>query len=312
MDDDIRQFERYFKDAVRSDIPFLSLIINYIMRQKGKQVRPKFVFLAARTAGNFCDDTFLAATSIELLHTATLTHDDVVDETYRRRSLFSINALWKNKFAVLAGDFLLAKGMLLNLDHERYDFLKLISRAVKDMSEGEILQMQKNRSNTMSFDDYYEVVRKKTASLIAVSMAIGAASVQAAPDVVERMYQIGLDAGTAFQIKDDIFDYCPSGLLGKPSGNDLREGKVTLPLLYALDGVADRRQLLQAAKNRHKTTAQINLLIDRVTREGGLQRATRQMELFRDRAINALADFPDSTAKIELIALLNYMTARDK
>lgn len=225
IQEELKSFEKYFKEAIKSDVPFLQIIIRYILKKKGKQMRPMFVFLSAKMCGEFNGSTYLAASSIELLHTATLLHDDVVDESYERRGSFSINALWKNKIAVLVGDFILGRGMLNTLDHKEYRFLHLISRAVKDMSEGEILQMRKSRKLDIDNETYFEIIRKKTASLIATSMAMGAASVTKDDEIVEKMFQIGLDVGIAFQIKDDIFDYQQKGILGKPTGNDIKEKK---------------------------------------------------------------------------------------
>lgn len=311
---ELDQFEDYFKTTIQSDIPLLSLIIQYILRKKGKQMRPMFVFLSAKMNGTINETSYMAASSIELLHTATLVHDDVVDESYERRGSFSINALWKNKLAVLVGDYILAKGLLLNIDNQNYRFLQLISRSVKDMSEGEILQMRKSRKLDIDQETYFEIIRKKTASLIATSLAIGAASVTDNDDVVERMFEIGLDAGIAFQIKDDIFDYQAKGILGKPTGNDIREKKITLPLLYVLNksDEKDRRRILHEIKRKHKTTAKIQELINLVVERGGLEYATAQMNHYRDQAISKINEFPPSEARNALIELIDYITTRKK
>ncbi|MGE4585878.1 MAG: polyprenyl synthetase family protein [Mangrovibacterium sp.] len=311
---ELEDFEDYFKATIKSDIPLLSTIINYILRKKGKHIRPMFVFLAAKMNGELCEKTHRAAASIELLHTATLVHDDVVDESYERRGSFSVNALWKNKLAVLVGDYILARGLLLNVDSGNYRFLQLISRAVREMSEGEILQMRKSRKPDMNLDTYFEIIRKKTASLIATSLAIGAASVTGNEELVEAMYGIGMDAGIAFQIKDDIFDYQARGVLGKPTGNDLRERKVTLPLLCVLDSMQEkeRSRVLREVRSKHKSTARVQELIRLVTERGGLKGATEQMNLYRDRAIAAILKFPDTPARESLIGLVNYITVREK
>ncbi|WP_372775780.1 polyprenyl synthetase family protein [Mangrovibacterium sp.] len=314
IDKELDEFEDYFKSTIQSDVPLLSLIIQYILRKKGKQMRPMFVFLAAKMNGGFNETTHMAASSIELLHTATLVHDDVVDESYERRGSFSINALWKNKLAVLVGDYILAKGMLLNIDNENYQFLQLISRSVKDMSEGEILQMRKSRKLDIDYDTYFEIIRKKTASLIATSLAIGAASVTNDKEIVERMFEIGIDVGIAFQIKDDIFDYQAKGILGKPTGNDIKEKKITMPLLYVLNQSDDkeRRRILREVKRKNKNTAKVQELVKLVVDRGGLNYATEQMNIYRDRALTKIGEFPDTEARQSLIELVNYVTTRVK
>lgn len=312
--EELKSFESYFKEAIKSDIPFLQIIIRYILKTKGKQMRPMFVFLSAKICGDFNESTYLAASSIELLHTASLVHDDVVDESYERRGNFSINALWKNKIAVLVGDFILARGMLNTLDYKEYRFLHLISRAVKDMSEGEILQMRKSRKLDIDNETYYEIIRKKTASLIATSMAIGAASVTKDDEIVEKMFRIGLDAGIAFQIKDDIFDYQSKGLLGKPTGNDIKEKKITLPLLYILNNCesGERSKILNLIKKKNKNQAKVKELVDLVVSRGGLEYASKVMNEFREKAINGIMEFPQSDARTALIELVNYSTTRKK
>jgi octaprenyl-diphosphate synthase len=314
IQEELKSFEGYFKEAIKSDIPLLQIIVNYILRKKGKQMRPMFVFLAAKICGEFNESTYLAASSIELLHTATLIHDDVVDESYERRGSFSINALWKNKIAVLVGDYILARGMLNSLDNKEYQFLHLISRAVKDMSEGEILQMRKSRKLDIDNETYYEIIRKKTASLIATSMAMGAASTTKDEAIVERMFQIGLNAGIAFQIKDDIFDYQSKGILGKPTGNDIKEKKITLPLLYILNNCesGERQKILQLIKKKNKNQAKVKELVDLVVRRGGLEYSSQVMNEFREKAINGIMEFPESESSKALIELVNYTTTRQK
>ncbi len=311
---ELDEFEHYFRTTIQSDIPLLSTIINYILRRKGKHLRPMFVFLAAKMNGDFNESTYMAASSVELLHTATLVHDDVVDESYERRGSFSINALWKNKLAVLVGDYILAKGLLLNVNHENYQFLQLIGRSVKDMSEGEIIQMRKSLKPDINYESYFEIIRKKTASLIAASMAIGAASVTTDKEIIERMFGIGIDVGIAFQIKDDIFDYQPKGILGKPTGNDLRERKITLPLLHALSNAPEkeRRRILQEVRRKNKSSAKVQELVDFVTAKGGLIAAGEQMNHYRDQAISRLLEFPQTPARDALVELVNYVTTREK
>ncbi len=311
---ELDEFESYFRSTIQSDIPLLSTIINYVLRRKGKHMRPMFVFLAAKMNGDFNESTYMAASSIELLHTATLIHDDVVDESYERRGSFSINALWKNKLAVLVGDYILGQGLLLNINNDKYEFLKLISRSVRDMSEGEILQMRKSLKPDLNYDTYFEVIRKKTASLIGTSLAIGAASVTNDKAVIERMFEIGLDVGIAFQIKDDIFDYQAKGILGKPTGNDLREKKITLPLLIALSNTPEkeRRQVLHEVRRKNKSSAKIQELVDFVVEKGGLIAAGEQMNRYRDQAISRIREFPETPARDALVELVNYVTTRDK
>lgn len=311
---ELKEFEPYFKRALKSDVPLLGTILNYIYRTKGKQIRPMFVFLSAKLHGETNEHCHLAACSVELLHSATLVHDDVVDESYERRGTFSIKALWRNKLAVLVGDYILAKGLLLQLEHKKYNFLHLISRAVQDMSEGEILQVKKSRKLDIDEDTYFEIIRKKTASLIATSMAIGAASVTDNEEIPEKMYSIGQNAGIAFQIKDDIFDYQDKGLIGKPTGNDIKEKKITLPLLYILknSAPAERNRILRLIrhKNNHKTV--VKELIQLVTDKGGIEYATSKMNEFRQKAIDGLLEFPESEARTSLIELMNYITTRKK
>jgi octaprenyl-diphosphate synthase len=297
---------------LQSDVPLLATILNYLYRTKGKQLRPIFVFLSAKLHGETNEFSKLAACSVELLHTATLVHDDVVDESYERRGTFSINALWRNKLAVLVGDFILAKGLQLQLEYKKYNFLHLISRAVQDMAEGEILQMKKSRKLDINDDVYFEIIRKKTASLIATSMAIGAASVTNNEEVVEKMYRIGQDVGIAFQIKDDIFDYQAKGIIGKPTGNDIKEKKITLPLLFVLNnaGSSERKRILGLIKHKNKNSAVVKELIQMVTEKGGLEYAEKKMNEFKEKAITGLMEFDDCEARTSLIELMEYITTR--
>jgi octaprenyl-diphosphate synthase len=312
IEQELKDFEPYFKKSLQSDIPLLSTILNFIYRSKGKQLRPIFVFLSAKLHGETNEFSQLAACSVELLHTATLVHDDVVDESYERRGTFSVNALWRNKLAVLVGDYILAKGLQLQLEHQKYNFLHLISRAVQDMAEGEILQMKKSRKLDINDEVYFEIIRKKTASLIATSMAIGAASVTNNGDIVEKMYRIGQDVGIAFQIKDDIFDYQAKGIIGKPTGNDIKEKKITLPLLYVLNNSesAERKRILSLIKHKNKNSAVVKELIELVTKKGGLEYAEQKMNEFKEKAINGLTEFEDCEARRSLIELMEYITTR--
>lgn len=311
---ELKDFEPYFKQSLQSDVPLLGIVLNFLYRTKGKQLRPMFVFLSAKLHGETNKFSQLAACSVELLHTATLVHDDVVDESYERRGTFSVNALWKNKLAVLIGDYILAKGLLLQLENKKYNFLHLISKAVQDMSEGEILQIKKSRKLDIDDETYFEIIRKKTASLIATSMAIGAASVKDDKVLLDKMYSIGQDAGIAFQIKDDIFDYQDKGLIGKPTGNDIKEKKITLPLLYVLknSNASERRRILRLIKHKNKNSAVVKELIQLVTEKGGLEYATSKMNEFKDKAVNALMEFDDCEARASLIELMNYITTRKK
>lgn len=314
IEQELKDFEPYFKKSLQSDVPLLATILNFLYRTKGKQLRPIFVFLSAKLHGETNEYSKLAACSVELLHTATLVHDDVVDESYERRGTFSVKALWRNKLAVLVGDYILAKGLLLQLENKKYNFLHLISRAVQDMSEGEILQMKKSRKLDIDDETYFEIIRKKTASLIATSMAIGAASASDDPELPEKMYKIGQDAGIAFQIKDDIFDYQAKGILGKPTGNDIKEKKITLPLLYVLNNSksSEQKRILRLIKRKNKDSEVVKELIRMVTEKGGLEYAEQKMNEFKNKAITALMEFKDCEARTSLIELMEYITTRKK
>lgn len=311
---ELRDFEPYFRKSLKSDIPLLATILNFLYRTKGKQLRPIFVFLSAKLHGETNEFAQLAACSVELLHTATLVHDDVVDESYERRGAFSVNALWRNKLAVLVGDYILARGLMLQLEKKKYNFLHLISRAVQDMAEGEILQIKKSRKLDIDEEVYFKIIRKKTASLIATSMAIGAASVTDDPEIPEKMYRIGQDAGIAFQIKDDIFDYQEKGILGKPTGNDIKEKKITLPLLFVLKNsdAKEKKRILGLIKHKNKNSEVVKELIQLVTRNGGLEYAESKMIEFREKAIQGLLEFKESESRDSLIELMNYITERKK
>lgn len=310
--DELVNFEPFFKKATRSDLPLLSNIINYILRRKGKQMRPMLVFLAAKLNGEFNERTYHAALTIELLHTATLVHDDVVDDSYQRRGFFSVNAVWKNKIAVLVGDFILAKGLLWSIDHKDYDILGHISTAVKDMSEGEILQIEKARKLDITEDVYFEIIRKKTASLLATSAAVGTCSVTTDAEIIEQMRLFGEYAGMAFQIKDDLFDYQKSNLIGKPTGNDLHEKKITLPLLYALNNVrsSEKSRILTIVRKRTKSADDLREVREFVALNGGFKYAEEVMYSFKEKAIDQLKGYPDSEVKTALIEYVNYIISR--
>lgn len=312
--DELKEFEPYFRKSTKTEIPLLDTIINYIIRRKGKQMRPILVFLAAKLNGTFNERTYHAALTIELLHTATLVHDDVVDESYQRRGFFSVNAIWKNKLAVLVGDFILAKGMLWSLEHKDYDLLQHISTAVRDMSEGEILQIEKARKLDITEDVYFEIIRKKTASLMAAASAVGTCSVSADEGKTEIMKQFGEYVGVAFQLKDDLFDFQKSSFIGKPAGNDIREKKLTLPLIYALNESenSEKRKFLKIIKKRDKSSADINAVIEFVNKKGGIAYAEQKMNLYREKATNIVDTYPDSEVKSALIEYIRYVIERKK
>ncbi|NQU81886.1 MAG: polyprenyl synthetase family protein, partial [Bacteroidetes bacterium] len=263
IETEMNRFSGYFNTIMKSKVPLLSIITNYILRRKGKQLRPMFVFLTAKLSGKINESSFTAAALIELLHTATLVHDDVVDESFERRGVFSINALWKSKIAVLFGDYLLAKGLLLSVKNKEYEILDIVSFAVKEMSEGELLQIQKSRKLNITEDEYFEIIRKKTAALIAACCASGTKSVTDNPEVINKMKQFGEYIGIAFQIRDDLFDYEKNGLLGKPTGNDIKEKKLTLPLIHALKNTnpAQRSKILRLVRHHNKKTSRVNEVI---------------------------------------------------
>lgn len=312
IEKEIRDFELYFKKSLHSDTPLLGTIMKFLYRTKGKQIRPMFVFLSAKMIGETNEFSQLAACSVEMLHTATLVHDDVVDESYERRGTLSVKALWKNKLAVLVGDYILAKWLLLQLENKKYNFLHLISRTVQDMSEGEAIQLEKSRNLDIDDETYFEIIRKKTASLIATSMAIGAASITDDEAIHEKMYRIGQDAGIAFQIKDDIFDYQAKGLIGKLTGNDIKEKKITLPLLYVLNNssCAEKKRILRLIKRNNNNPAVVKELTRLVTEKGGIVYATHKMEEFRDKAIQGLMEFEETQVRNSLIELIKYITTR--
>jgi octaprenyl-diphosphate synthase len=311
---ELKQFDRFFKEATQSEIPLLNLVVNYMIRSKGKQIRPLFVFLSACMHGQINQNTYIAATSIELLHSATLIHDDVVDESYERRGLFSINALWRNKISVLVGDFLLAKGLLLTTREKAYHILDIISQSVKDMSEGELLQFEKSRKLNIDEATYTEIISKKTASLIATSMAAGTCSVTSNEETVQQMRKIGLLAGLAFQIRDDIFDYQGNSGIGKPTGNDIKEKKITLPLLYVINQAdwLTRRKIFHIVKRKNNRKERVEEVIEMVNQKGGIEYATSKMNAYCNEAIELLMNFEPSEARDALVRLIEFTVNRKK
>jgi len=307
-------FESKFKDSLKSNVSLLNRIMHYIIKRKGKQMRPMFVFLSAKLFGNFEASTYRAASMIELLHTATLVHDDVIDEANFRRGFFSINALWKNKIAILVGDFLLSRGLLLAVKHEEFGLLKIMSAAVQDMSEGELLQIEKARKLDITEKVYFDIIRQKTATLIAACCASGANSVGQNKEIVEKMRLFGEKAGIAFQIKDDLFDYTQSPLIGKPTGIDIREQKMTLPLIYTLNSVDKelKGQIINTIKNYHKDDRKVADVIALVKENGGLEYAKKIMNDYHKSALDILTTFEDNQAKKSLILLLDYVVNRKK
>ncbi len=308
----MEEFEKKFRASMKSNVPLLDRIMHYIVKRKGKQMRPMFVFLSAGLCGEINDRTYRAATLVELLHTATLVHDDVVDDSYERRGFFSINALWKNKIAVLVGDYLLSKGLLLSVNHKDFDLLEIVSEAVRVMSEGELMQIEKARRLDISEEIYFEIIRQKTASLIASCCAAGSASVYADKDVIQRMHKFGELIGIAFQIKDDLFDYGPSGIIGKPTGIDIKESKMTLPLIHSLGKSSRqvRKHIVNIVKNHNTNNKKVKEVIDFVKEEGGLDYASERMNEFRDRAFDVLDTFKDSSYKGSLRQLITFTTER--
>jgi len=311
--DDIDAFEETFRSSMQSSVPLLDRITHYIVKRKGKQIRPMFVFFSASICGGINEATHRGAALVELLHTATLVHDDVVDNSYQRRGFFSINALWKNKIAVLVGDFLLSKGLLLSINNNDFNLLKIVSEAVKQMSEGELLQVEKVRRMDIEEPVYYEVIRQKTASLIASCCACGAASAGADAETVEKMRLFGEKIGIAFQIKDDMFDFGTDDV-GKPLGIDIKEKKVTLPLIYSLNKAAssERKRIINLVKNHNDEPEKIAQIIKFVNETGGLQYAESQMKIYRDEAFQILNTFPESDSRRGLEQLVQYTTERNK
>jgi octaprenyl-diphosphate synthase len=306
-------FEGKFKASMQSSVPLLDRITHYIVKSKGKQIRPMFVFFSASLCGGITEATYRGAALVELLHTATLVHDDVVDNSYERRGYFSINALWKNKIAVLVGDFLLSKGLLLSVNNNDFGLLKIVSEAVKQMSEGELLQIEKARRLDIDENIYYDVIRQKTASLIASCCACGAHSAGADEETIEKMRLFGEKVGIAFQIKDDLFDF-GTDAIGKPLGIDIKEKKITLPLIYALNksGRAEKRKIINLVKNHNEEPDKVALIIDFVRNSGGMDYAIQQMEAYQEEAFRILDSLPEHSSRTSLRQLVRYTTERKK
>jgi octaprenyl-diphosphate synthase len=309
---ELKEFEGHFRQAVKSNVALLDKIMQYIVKRKGKQMRPMFVLLSAKLGGEIIESTYRAASLVELLHTATLVHDDVVDESLERRGFFSINALWKNKIAVLVGDYLLSKGLLLSLDNSDFRVLQILSQAVKLMSEGELLQIEKARSLNLKEDIYFEIIKNKTASLVASSCAAGASTTFKDESAIERMRLFGEKVGIAFQIKDDLFDYGNADV-GKPTGNDIKEKKLTLPLIYTLNNVTPslKRKMIYIIKNENEKKDSVQFLINEVQKAGGIDYATQKMFSYRDEALALLHQFPESEVRQSLEELVRYTTDRN-
>jgi octaprenyl-diphosphate synthase len=307
-------FEDKFKEAMKSSVPLLDKITTYIVKRKGKQIRPMFVFLSAQVSGEINDKTHRAAALIELLHTATLVHDDVVDDSNERRGFFSVNALWKNKIAVLIGDFLLSKGLLLSLDNNDFELLKIVSTAVREMSEGELLQIEKARRLDISEEVYFDIITKKTAALIAACCAAGTASVSDDAKAIATAKEFGTLTGIAFQIKDDLFDFGSGEDIGKPTGIDIKEKKMTLPLIYALNHSTwmEKRKIINIIKNHNEESEEVKKVIDFVIAKGGIAYANTVMNDYRDRALKVLGGLPENPARESLRRLLIYAIERKK
>lgn len=310
--EEIDEFEKHFRSSMKTPVPLLNTITRYLVKRKGKQMRPMFVFLAAKVCNTVTESTFRAASLIELLHTATLIHDDVVDDSNERRGFFSLNALWKNKISVLIGDFLLSKGLLLALEHDEFQLLKIVSNATKEMSEGELLQIEKARHLDIKEEIYFEIIRKKTASLIASCCQAGAFSSGTSEVNVETMRLFGESVGIAFQIKDDLFDFEKNRATGKPDGADIKEKKMTLPLIYLLNtsNRAERHRIISVVKRHSDEPEAVNALIEKVNNGGGIEYARKKMFEYRDKAIELLHGFAPSPSRDSLEQLVNFTVER--
>ena len=311
--EELRYFEKYFKESMESKVPLLMKITNYLVKNKGKQVRPMFIFLVSKMLDEVKPASYDAAAMIELLHTGTLVHDDVVDDSMVRRGFFSINALWKNKVAVLVGDYLLSRGFLLAIDNNRIELLRILSRSVKEMSEGELLQIEKARKLDIEESLYYDIIRQKTASLIASSCSAGAAAVTEDKATVQKLWDFGEKIGMAFQIKDDLFDYGDSNI-GKPTGIDIKEKKMTLPLIFALNH-ADKKikqKIIRDIKNDSENPKKVAEIIEFVKASGGIEYAQKKMVEYRTEALEMLNTFPESPARTALSQLVYFVTDRKK
>ncbi len=314
IEEEMRDFEPFFRKQLQSPNRLLSVVVNYLLRRKGKQMRPMLVFLSAKATGKTSEASHTAAALIELLHSATLVHDDVVDETYQRRGQFSVNAIWNSKVGVLVGDFLLARGLRMALDSNQIDILRIVSEAVGEISEGELLQIYHARKLDVDEAAYYEIIRMKTATLIEACTKAGAYSTGADEATVACMADYGNNLGMAFQIRDDIFDYERKGVFGKPAGNDIKERKMTLPLIYALRQAttSENRQVMRQIARHYKEDKTVNMVCDIVTRYGGIDYAREVMMSYAQKAKDALAPLPDTEAKASLVGMVDFNTIRNR
>lgn len=312
--EELTQFEGYFREVMKTRVPLLNLVVGYLLKRKGKQMRPMLVFLCAKLLGKPNASTFTAAALIEILHTATLIHDDVVDDAHERRGFFSINAVWKSKISVLLGDYLLAKGLLLAINNKEYEILSLVAEAVKEMSEGELLQIKKSRKLSIDEEDYYEIIRKKTATLISCCSSCGAKSVGASDKTVQQMHRFGEMVGMAFQIKDDLLDYQVNNLTGKPPGNDLKERKLTLPLIHALQvaDAPDRKRILRLLNHTGNNALEFNEVLNFIENYNGLHFAEKKMHEFANQALQELEQFTDLEIREALHGFINFTVLRNK
>ncbi len=309
---EIKAYHKVFRETIRSKVPLLDIIMKYIMKTKGKELRPIIVLYTAQMMGEITEVTYYAATLIELLHTATLVHDDVVDDSNKRRGLFSINALWRNKIAVLAGDYLLAKGLLLAVETHNPHLLEFVSKATRDMSEGELLQIEKARKLDISEEVYFEIIQKKTASLLASCFATGALSTINDRQAIDKLWKIGELTGIAFQIMDDLLDYKKTSITGKPTGIDIKEKKITLPLIYLMNKSTpkEKREIIRTIKNQNQHPEKIKELITRVTSSGGLDYARTRMMEYKDKAIGLLHEFPENEGRQALEEIIRFTIDR--
>ena len=312
--DELTRFESYFKRTMNTNVPLLDVVLKYMLRRKGKQMRPMFVFLTAKLLGQIKDSAYTAASLIELLHTATLIHDDVVDDSYKRRGYFSINALWKSKITVLVGDYLLSRGLLLAVDNKEYDLLEIVSNAVREMSEGELLQVKKSRKVYIDEEEYFEIIKKKTASLISSCTACGARAAGAPQETIDHFHAFGEKVGLAFQIKDDLLDYQHSTKIGKPTGNDIREKKVTLPLIYALRNADEKskKQIKKAFGKKSKSKKEVQFIVDFAKKHHGIRAAETMMHTLKNEALEIIKPYSSNGAKTGLIDLVNFTVERNK
>lgn len=312
--EEIKAYQKVFRETVRSKVPLLDIIMQYILKTKGKQIRPVIVLYSARLVGSINPSTYRAATIVELMHTATLVHDDVVDDSYKRRGVFSVNALWRNKISVLSGDYLLAKGLLLAVENQDYNLLEYVSKATRDMSEGELLQLEKARKLDVSEEIYFEVIRKKTASLLGSCFATGAYSTIKDRGQIEKLWMVGEYTGLAFQIMDDLLDYEKTSVTGKPTGTDLKEKKITLPLIYLLNhsGNSEKKELMHLIKKKNKNPETLKLIRDAVYNSGGIEYCKKRMEEYKTKAIDLLHEFPENDARNALEEIIEFTVMRKK